>query len=115
MEFYLYFTLLKTAKKQIFFHQTINLDVYFHLLVHKISKINVHISKPSIYLPWLRLESRGFARFLGSVTGPQLVLVALCPPPKYGAETGWLCTIFNIHSIVYDQKKPTGLSLHSCF
>ena len=28
-------------------------------------------------MPWLRLESRGFARFLGSVTGPQLVLVAL--------------------------------------
>ena len=81
MELYLYFTLIKTAKKVIFFHQTINLDVYFHLTVHKIPKINVHKSKSNIYLPWLQLESHRFARFLGSVTGPQLVLAALCPPP----------------------------------
>ena len=53
--------------------------MYYHLEVHKISKINVHKSKSSIYLPWLQLESHRFARFLGSVTGPQLVLAALCP------------------------------------
>ena len=28
-------------------------------------------------MPWLQLKSHGFARFLGSVTGPQVVLVAL--------------------------------------
>ena len=54
--------------------------MYFHLAVHKVSKINVHISKSSIHLPWLQLESPGFARFLGSVTGPRLLLAALCPP-----------------------------------
>ena len=82
MEFYLYFTLIKTAKIDFFFHQTNNLDIYFYVAVHKISKINVHIPKPSIHLPWLRLESRSFARFLGSVTGPQLVLAALWGGPK---------------------------------
>ena len=48
-------------KSDFFFHQAINLDIYFHLEVHKISKINVNKSKSSIHLPWLQLESRGFA------------------------------------------------------
>ena len=39
-----------------FFHQNINLDVYFHLVEHRLSKIIVIKFKSSIYLPWLQLE-----------------------------------------------------------
>ena len=50
------FYTIKAAKKHFFSHQNINLDVYFNLEVHKLSKINVYKSKSSIDLPWLRLE-----------------------------------------------------------
>ena len=44
------FYTIKAAKKQFFFfRQNINLDVYFQLAVHKLSKINVYKSKSSIY------------------------------------------------------------------
>ena len=73
--------------------------MYFHLAVHKVSKINVYISKSSIHLPWLQLESPGFARFLGSVTGPRLLLVALCPTPAWTKTDTTHCVVDLVGSI----------------